>query len=287
VRGLELQSPMRMSLCAALLIAGRVGGMVATIGAAIVASIVLLVLRNHLARIVAPLPRVDMDASKVPADRALDIDCVRSDDEGFTGGIVGVFRPRRNMLPARWADVLSADGLRVARQRREIAVDSGSWYRGRWAALTFTWAGVVISALLVGESAMGTAGGVITLSFIFTIWSFAGLLVLPTLSRSGVTAIDERLRASGIPAAVLDDTVRALDGLQDAEPERSALVESIFHPIPSVNNRLDGPRTHHRRGFWDVARSAIFLSASGLGLLGRAVHCNCGRPALWVYLPSD
>lgn len=68
---------------------------------------------------------------------------------------------------------------------------------------------------------------------------------------------------------------------------RPSLIEAIFHPIPSVENRLNGPRTRGRIGFWDLARTSIFISLAGLGLLGRAVHCNCGRPSLWVFLPTD
>ena len=38
---------------------------------------------------------------------------------------------------------------------------------------------------------------------------------------------------------------------------------------------------------WHLARTALYLSHAGLSLLPRAVHCNAGRPELWVYLPSD
>ena len=38
---------------------------------------------------------------------------------------------------------------------------------------------------------------------------------------------------------------------------------------------------------WNTARTALFLSWASLGLLSRAVHCNCGRPALWVLFPGD
>jgi hypothetical protein len=78
-----------------------------------------------------------------------------------------------------------------------------------------------------------------------------------------------------------------LDDLQDRERERSSLVETIFHPVPSVQSRLRGPRSTGGHGCWDAARTAVYVSAAGLGLLGRAVHCNCGRPSLWAFLPLD
>lgn len=134
---------------------------------------------------------------------------------------------------------------------------------------------------------MKTAAGVLQMGLIFTLWSFIGLLTLPTLSRAGVAEVDTLLRRSELDGNLIDETVQRLDQLQDAETQRPSGVEMIFHPIPSVNNRLDGPMSSNARGCLDAARTAIFLSASSLGLLGRAVHCNCGRPALWVFLPSD
>ena len=83
--------------------------------------------------------------------------------------------------------------------------------------------------------------------------------------------------------------MHVLDELQDDEPERAAGVESVFHPVPSVGNRLRalGERVPRGAGAWHLARTVLFLSHISLSLLPRAVHCNVGRPELWVYLPSD
>ena len=67
-----------------------------------------------------------------------------------------------------------------------------------------------------------------------------------------------------------------------------ASVESIFHPIPSLESRRralgDSPRG---LAPWHVARTAIYLSIAGMNPLHRLVHCNVGRPELWVFLPAD
>jgi len=209
-----------------------------------------------------------------------------SADEGFTGAIVGVFRPQYHILPAKWNDVLGPDGFAYARYRRALAVKTGTWYRGRATALLFTPIGLILSAWVVGPR-LGTAGGTIELSLWFSLWSFFGLLILPTFSRRGVTEVDERARAEGTPDEQIRRNTQILDGLQDGEPDRPSLVESIFHPIPSVTNRLEGPRSQGVTGCWDAARTTVYLSLAGLGLLGRAVHCNCGRPSLWAFLPVD
>jgi hypothetical protein len=90
------------------------------------------------------------------------------------------------------------------------------------------------------------------------------------------------------PATAVAQVITTLDALQDDEPERSGIVETIFHPIPGAAMRVahlspttTGPRPAN------VARLALPMSWCCLGLLGRAVHCNAGRPELWVLLPTD
>lgn len=287
-RGAGVQSTVLFLTGVGLLLSGQAAGLPGVIGAGVAASLLLLWFRAPLARAVAafgpakaiPTPRDDT-AGIVPTV------CVSSDDQGFTGGLVGVLRPRRSVLPDRWQETLGPDGFAVAEARRRSVVRTGGWRRGRIVALLFTWIGLAGAAAIVGSDNLARAQGIVELSLLFTIWSFLGLLVLPTLSRSGVAAVDRQLRAAGFDQEAIEGTMYRLDDLQDGERSRPSIVEAIFHPIPSVHNRIDGPRTHHARGCWDVARSAVFLSASGLGLLGRAVHCNCGRPALWVFLPAD
>jgi len=208
-----------------------------------------------------------------------------SDDEGFTGAVVGVVRPQLHLLPLRWREVLDAEAFATAVQRRQMAVQSGAWWRGRMLAIGFTLLGIALAAAIVGDRRLATAEGIVTFSLAFTLWSFLGLLTLPTPSRRGVEEVDQRMLAAGCPRATLARTIESLDDLQDRERERMALVETIFHPVPSVEARLRGPHATGVAGCWDAARTAVYVSAAGLGLLGRAVHCNCGRPSLWAFLP--
>ena len=272
----------------ATLLAGRAFGAAGVIATGVTVSLVLLALRKQIAGALAPMRARRVDGGGAEGDRPdPPIEAVRCEDEAFTGGHTGVLRPRTLLLPARWFDELGDERLAVIRLRRRLAVRTGAWLRGRVLALVFTWVGIAAAALAVGSERLGTAEGVISYSLWFTLWSFLGLLVLPTPSRAGVVEVDAALRDSGVDAATLDDVVRRLDEYQDREPERPAGVETIFHPVPAARNRTEGPIPKGRRGFLDAARTSVFLGASGLGLLGRAVHCNSGRPALWVFLPSD
>lgn len=288
LRGAGMHMLVLMFAGLTLLVAGRWLGVAGVIAAGAAISILLLLVRMPLARSIAPLRRRktsrESDISTEMEPRPQVVEC---EDEGFTGGYTGVIRPRRMILPARWIDELNEKSLSVIKQRRSLAVSTGAWLRGRLLALAFTWTGITLAAFLVGSERLGTAEGIISLSLIFTLWSFLGLLVLPTPSRAGVLEVDATLRTSALDADALDETIQRLDEFQDREPERPTGIETVFHPVPAVLNRIEGPVTKGRRGFLDAARTSVFLSASGLGLLGRAVHCNCGRPALWVFLPSD
>ncbi len=288
LRGATSHAALLLALGVALLFAGKYFGFTGMITTGILISVVLLMFRKSLAGLIAPLTErreivnTGRGDHKRPTRRV-----IYSTDEGFTGGYTGVIQPREVLLPARWIDELSADNLQVVTQRRDLAITTGAWLRGRGLALVFTWIGIALAAFLTGTEELGTGEGVITFSLWFTLWSFLGLLTLPTPSRAGVIEVDAALRSSGVDAATLNDAIHCLDAFQDRESERPAGVETIFHPVPAVRNRIEGPLEKRRRGFLDAARTAVFLSASGLGLLGRAVHCNCGRPALWVFLPSD
>lgn len=286
-RGVLIHSGVLFFAAVAILLAGRFGGRAGTVAAGFAMALIFLAMRVPLASWVAPLSFPKFRPTSSRAGEELPMILADNGDEGFTGGIVGLFRPQLQILPERWQHVLGPANFKVAVARRQSAVNSGSWMRGRMLALLFTLAGLIFAACRLPQSAIGTAGGTIQFSLWFTLWSFAGLLVLPTFSRRGVLETDERSVDEGISAEAIGATIRLLDDLQDGEPVRPGLVETIFHPIPSVENRVEGLRSNGSMGYWDVARTSVYLSLAGIGLLGRAVHCNCGRPGLWVFLPTD
>ena len=286
-RGIATHTALVLLSATALMFAGKYGGVGGTVAAGVALCLLLLRGRGIIASVMAHIEMTPSAPEGTMSADHVSVGMAESADEGFTGAIVGVFRPRLHLLPMKWAQVLEAEGLRVALRRRSLAVLTGSWRRGRLLSLLFTLAGLTTAALLVGSTRLGTAAGTIELSLWFTLWSFVGLLTLPTLSRRGVAEVDERMLSEGFPREAVETTVRRLDDLQDGERDRPAVVETIFHPVPSLEHRLRGPHAHGRRGYWDAARTSVYLSLAGLGLLGRAVHSNCGRPALWVFLPTD
>lgn len=270
-----------------VLTAARAFGRPGAIAAVLLLMLAMLALQVPLARCVARLPR--RPADRTP-NRALlcrtDI-VLDSDDEGFVGAIAGLPGRERVVLPGHWLDRLPAPLLQAQRARRESARESGARTRGVLLALAWNLVGFALSTSAPGAD-VGSVSGLVTVSLWFTLWSFLGLLILPTPSRAGVLEVDRDVLRRGIRPHDLQGLIQLLDRWQDDEPARPSGVETIFHPVPSVTTRREslagGPAPH---GAWHAARMALLLSWPCLGLLARAVHCNSGRPELWVMLPGD
>lgn len=209
---------------------------------------------------------------------------VDHNDVGFTGGIVGVGKGTQIVMPKSWLE-FSREQLATAIARRAVAIESGSYSRGLMIAVAWNVCGFALCSMLPGAG-LGSVAELVTTLCGFTLWSFLGLLTLPTVSRNASLKIDQSLVEHGMQPELISRTAFSIDQMQDGEPDRSSLIETIFHPVPNVSSRN---RTRPVRGLaaWNVARTTLFFSWACLGFLSRAVHCNIGRPELWTMLPSD
>lgn len=263
-----------------LYLGGKLGGIGGAFIAGILWMLVLATARGVLAHLTAKLSPTTLIRDKAG------VELLESDDEGFTGGINGLINPRANILPAAWRDKLSPEQFELAIRRRQRVIESGAWRQGRLGAFIFTTVGLLLALLLAGSDAAGTGAGVVETALWFTLWSFAGLLILPTLSRAAIYRTDQQLIQDGADPQLFDQLTHTLDGYQDGEPRRGRWVERIFHPIPSASNR-SVTKMRKDGGFWDIARTSVYLGIGSVSLLTRSVHCNVGRPALWVWLPTE
>ena len=118
-----------------------------------------------------------------------------------------------------------------------------------------------------------------------TLWSFIGLLALPTLSRSTVFAADHTAAINGFDA---EGWIRKYPSLTGEDGNATSFVQRLFYPVPSTNQRLQRlSKPPQLPVLGNVARTNLFLLPSVLTLLGRSVHCNVGRPELWIFPPTD
>lgn len=116
-----------------------------------------------------------------------------------------------------------------------------------------------------------------------TLWTFVGLLILPMLSRNAVLAADRAALTAGHDPRRWIARFPELVGEDGAS---NAAVETIFYPIPSAKRRLQAlDRPVPRLVTGNLARNNLYYSWATLTVLGRTVHCNLGRPALWVFPP--
>ena len=293
-RGALVQGLVLVVAAASVLLSTRSLGIAG--GVAVVAALqaLLLVAQAGLARLLARLPRSEAQLGAVAArleQAGLSLPrlvLVESRDPGFTGSWVGMPGRETLMMPRRWLEELGDEGFALEVARRIGSLRSGARTRGLIVAFLWNVAGFALVASFV-DGGPTTVAALVTVALGFTLWSFLGALLLPSRSRGAVLAADRFAVERGFAAPEVQSVLEKLDRLQDDEPERPPLVETIFHPIPSVSRRRarlrDGAAP--RSGAWHAARMALYLSWAGFGLLGRAVHCNCGRPELWVLLPAD
>lgn len=273
-----------------LLAAGRTGGRPAALLAFACIAVLLILFQERLARFVGGLRRSPMEARGAPGSRAPSIILLDGSDPGFTGGFAGGLTDGKAslVLPRRWYGELPPRMFILLIERRLQILRSGAWRRALILAVLWNALGFFLASHLP-NAGVSTPSELLTTTLGFTLWTFLGLLVLPTPSRQATLRADARAARDADTRANLIQAVRLLDRFQDDEPERSPGLESVFHPVPASANRvraLEQPRVDPPLA-WNLARTALYLSYAGLSLLPRAVHCNVGRPELWIYMPAD
>ncbi len=276
------------SACLSLLAeAGRAGGLVLLVLTLIGLQLALVSLAPKLARLAGQLRVVEAAALNEWLSKwgqpGWEGPVWDSEDEAFTGGVVGLPGRERVILPN-----LPAVEAAVMAIRRRLAVSSGLRTRGLVLSVSWNTVGFMLATQLVPGADITTFLGLLKASLGATGWTFLGLLLLPTFNREAVYEVD-RLASQHIPERELRAFIKTFDRRTEDEETRSRLNETIFHPIPSPDRRLDALDRARPRlfGAWHVTRSMLFLSWAHCGWLARAVHCNCGRPELWVLLPCD
>lgn len=203
-------------------------------------------------------------------------------DTAFTGGIVGFGARARSLWPARWLEALPKSELAVESFRRGWQIRHGLNDRALVAVLGWNLAGTALGTFAFALAQRTPAEALFGHACWMTLWAFVGLLVLPALSRSTVFAADRAAADAGLAPA---DWIAHFPDFTGEDGSASASVQTIFYPIPSAKIRL---RLINTASFvlGSLARNNLYYSWATLTLLGRAVHCNVGRPALWVFPPS-
>lgn len=214
----------------------------------------------------------------------------KSRDMGFVGALTGLPGIENLVLPAAWLEALPEDQLVAQLARRVAATQTGARERGVYLALLWNVIGLWVATSLAGTEAVSNARGLFTTVLYFNLWSFIGLLILPSLSRPAVYEVDLFARKAGVQSEPLQAAITTLDTLQGDESPHASIIDTVFSSVPSVEKRAE--RLHYYKtargfGFWYVAQTSIYLSWACLGCLSHVVHNNVGLPELWAMLPGD
>ena len=282
-RGVLIQGAV-MTLSALILFeTGRRWGVWAAAGALAALQLLLLAIQLPLAKWVGGLQSRPVEVPDAPRQTV----AVSGYDAGFVGGFAGLPGMEKLVVPKHWLDALAPAVLRAVLLRRAAVLATGARTRGLLLAMAWNVGGFLVCAHLPGAGVERLWQFVTTL-LAMTLWSFLGLLLLPSLSRPAVFAADREALRGGADPQALREAIVEIDQWQEDEPQRGRWLERIFHPVPSVENRLRALENGAPgAGAWHAARTALYLSWANFGLLSRAVHCNSGRPELWVMLPGD
>ena len=206
-------------------------------------------------------------------------------DPAFTGGIVGWGKHATSLLPAAWLGELPAKDVAAELHRRRWQIDRGLPFRAMLLILGWNVLGAAAGAFAVGYDGRTVGQALLLHACWMTLWTFGSLLLLPGLSRKGVFAADRAALDGG------DDPrawIERFPGLVGEDGAANGLVQTIFYPVPSARERLQRLARPVLARFvpGNLARNNLYYSWAACTLLGRAVHCNVGRPELWVFPPA-
>ena len=244
-----------------------------------ITSCALFALRNPLLRWVAGTPVKPSLSGDTPVLIA------ESRDPSFTGGSCTIGLESRPLLPARWISCLTKSQLEAVTFRRQWFIQNHLPFKAFACSLAWNLCGCWVGSTLLQLRERPIEQALLLQSVWMTLWSFVGLLVLPTLSRSTVFAADHATAVNGLDA---ESWIRKYPSLTGEDGNATSIVQRLFYPIPSTNERLQALGKPARLPvLGNVARTNLFLSPSVLTLLGRSVHCNVGRPELWIFPPTD
>ncbi len=244
-----------------------------------VCTLALFLFRRHVFRLVSGVRIRPASVAGTPCRSAA------TQDPSFTGGVCGVRHGAMPLLPESWEERLSPAEMETVLQRRLWEIQHRLPARAFLFVMCWNLAGCGLGSVLLEMPGRALETALLLHCCWMTLWGFLGLLLLPTASRSAVFAADNAAVEKGCDAAAW---IQKFPEITGEDGNAKTLLQRVFYPIPSARERLLNLGSSPALPvLGNVARTNLYLSLATLTLLGRCVHCNVGRPELWVFAPSD
>lgn len=183
-------------------------------------------------------------------------------DPAFTGGIVGFGRRAKSLLPANWMDAVPGTEIAAESCRRRWQIANALSVRALTLILSWNLLGTFIGTQVFQLAARPPAAALLGHACWMTIWTFASLLVLPSLSRGAIFAAD---CAAGIPNTTLPHGSRA------------SRIWSARTAVPTPPCRPFFTQSHRRASV--CASLRIRRAVSSLAILPVTIFSTRGAPS--------
>jgi len=206
---------------------------------------------------------------------------IKTSEKSFTGDVVYYFFRKINIISnaIRSSDYYSVESLRRSNSFN-ILLKTNS--------VLIIWN---LLGVLVGEVFNLYESDKIELKVLYfaawmTVWSFLSLILLTRLSHNSVYACDAIAKNKN--KSLLIKWIKYFPDIVGENGHQNPLKQAVFYPIPSIKCRLDALKTNSigTINFGNLTRRNLFISWGVFNLSARSVHCNVGRPLLWILPPS-
>ena len=206
---------------------------------------------------------------------------INASEKCFTGDVIYYFFHKINVIST---EIRSSKYYSIESMRRSNSINL-LW---KTHALLIIWNSF---GVLIGEAFNLYESEKIELKVLYlaswmTVWSFISLILLTRLSHNSVYACDAIAKNEN--KSLLIKWIKHFPDIVGENGHQNPLKQAVFYPIPSIKSRLDALKTNRigTINLGNLTRRNLYLSWGVFNLSARSVHCNVGRPLLWVLPPS-
>lgn len=203
-----------------------------------------------------------------------------SNEKSFTGGVVFQFFRKINIISKA---IYSSEYYSVELQRRSTAFNV--LLKTNITLILWNLIGVLTGEFFNIYDSDRIELKILYLSSWMTIWSFISLILFTRLSHNHIYACDRT--AANDNKALLIKWIKFYPSIVGENGHQNQIKQSVFYPVPRIENRIESlNRSSSFINLGNLTRQNLFISWAVLNLSARSVHCNVGRPLLWVLPPS-